>query len=272
MSRINIGKESKVKMALIKCPECGKEMSDQARFCPSCGFTRETGKTKTKILSRGTMKAVVLAVIIICFIAGGFYAYRGYVAQKEIDAKETTYQRAEKLIVARKYDEAISLLQQIKGYKDADALLMDAQKPTYDHLTTEEKKFYNCLKTALEWEFEEESHYNHYSPQIASEDVEKAYFDDKAVRDTYLSSNWYRAGEGWYLSLAYKSNNLEVQHNYVLGRTNVNARVSSYENGLSDWYLFESELEEGDVNANCNYNIDLINQALQEEDFFGIRP
>ena len=25
-------------MALIKCPECGKEISDQAEFCPHCGY------------------------------------------------------------------------------------------------------------------------------------------------------------------------------------------------------------------------------------------
>lgn len=25
-------------MALIKCPECGKEISDQATSCPNCGY------------------------------------------------------------------------------------------------------------------------------------------------------------------------------------------------------------------------------------------
>lgn len=25
-------------MALIKCPECGKEISDQAENCPNCGY------------------------------------------------------------------------------------------------------------------------------------------------------------------------------------------------------------------------------------------
>jgi hypothetical protein len=27
-------------MALISCPECGKEISDKALFCPACGFSR----------------------------------------------------------------------------------------------------------------------------------------------------------------------------------------------------------------------------------------
>lgn len=26
-------------MALIKCPECGKEVSDNAQFCPNCGYS-----------------------------------------------------------------------------------------------------------------------------------------------------------------------------------------------------------------------------------------
>lgn len=30
-------------MALIDCPECGKEISDQALSCPSCGGTVEGG-------------------------------------------------------------------------------------------------------------------------------------------------------------------------------------------------------------------------------------
>lgn len=29
-------------MALIKCPECGKEFSDRAESCPNCGCPTET--------------------------------------------------------------------------------------------------------------------------------------------------------------------------------------------------------------------------------------
>lgn len=28
-------------MALIQCPECGKEVSDKARKCPHCGYPLE---------------------------------------------------------------------------------------------------------------------------------------------------------------------------------------------------------------------------------------
>jgi hypothetical protein len=44
-------------MALIKCPECGKEISDEAKSCPSCG------KSAPKKTSRFTW--AVLALILI---------------------------------------------------------------------------------------------------------------------------------------------------------------------------------------------------------------
>ncbi len=33
-------------MALIKCPECGKEISDQAESCPNCGTPMKKGEKK----------------------------------------------------------------------------------------------------------------------------------------------------------------------------------------------------------------------------------
>lgn len=33
-------------MALVKCPECGKEISNSANKCPHCGYTiKSIGKT-----------------------------------------------------------------------------------------------------------------------------------------------------------------------------------------------------------------------------------
>lgn len=34
-------------MAIIKCPECGHDVSDKAPFCPNCGYTI-TGKTEPR--------------------------------------------------------------------------------------------------------------------------------------------------------------------------------------------------------------------------------
>lgn len=35
-------------MAMIKCRECGKEISDMAETCPNCGWITQRGQTKSK--------------------------------------------------------------------------------------------------------------------------------------------------------------------------------------------------------------------------------
>lgn len=35
-------------MALIKCPECGKEISDTAKSCPNCDYRIKRPKTMSK--------------------------------------------------------------------------------------------------------------------------------------------------------------------------------------------------------------------------------
>ena len=47
-------------MALIKCPECGKEISDKAASCPNCGFPISETKAPQKereVELMGRMKA-----------------------------------------------------------------------------------------------------------------------------------------------------------------------------------------------------------------------
>lgn len=58
-------------MALIKCKECGHEMSDKASVCPHCGCPIET---EDKLINRRT-KLWALLVLLLCLIVGGGYAY-----------------------------------------------------------------------------------------------------------------------------------------------------------------------------------------------------
>lgn len=45
-------------MALINCPECGKQISDQAASCPNCGMPRQ--KTVNASLSTTPKKQEVI--------------------------------------------------------------------------------------------------------------------------------------------------------------------------------------------------------------------
>ena len=52
-------------MALIKCEECGKEISEEARTCPNCGVKTAKTKKQNKTIS----KVVIMVLIIVTLIA-----------------------------------------------------------------------------------------------------------------------------------------------------------------------------------------------------------
>ena len=37
-------------MSLVKCPECGKEVSTEAKLCPHCGYPLEKKESKKKVI------------------------------------------------------------------------------------------------------------------------------------------------------------------------------------------------------------------------------
>lgn len=62
-------------MALIKCPECGKKMSDQAESCPHCGysFEKKKGKSDTFENLKGKWNNKYLLVLLV--VAVGIYFF-----------------------------------------------------------------------------------------------------------------------------------------------------------------------------------------------------
>jgi len=56
-------------MALIKCPDCGKEVSDTAKTCIGCGRPMERTELKEK------RKASILTWVLTIAIAGGLVSY-----------------------------------------------------------------------------------------------------------------------------------------------------------------------------------------------------
>ncbi len=57
-------------MALINCPECSKEISDEAKVCPNCGKPlKPLKKKRNKIIVNKTI-VVVLSIIVVLIIGG----------------------------------------------------------------------------------------------------------------------------------------------------------------------------------------------------------
>ena len=61
-------------MALIKCPECGKEMSDKAIRCPSCGYPIEkvSYEKRAPLLTSFSMVLLLLFGISMFFLKLGW--------------------------------------------------------------------------------------------------------------------------------------------------------------------------------------------------------
>lgn len=67
-------------MAIIRCPECGKEISNKAAACPSCGVpiysdkvtsAKKTGSVRTGAIV-GTVGSTALSFILIAWYSGAF--------------------------------------------------------------------------------------------------------------------------------------------------------------------------------------------------------
>jgi hypothetical protein len=64
------------------CQNCGKELSDQASFCPSCGHpTHPTAAVSSVHPGKPVSPHSRLAAILICFFVGALGVHRFYVGK-----------------------------------------------------------------------------------------------------------------------------------------------------------------------------------------------
>ena len=134
-------------MALIKCPECGKEISDRASTCPNCGCpvkadvsnvdnsAKDTNNTDANQISE-TNKKNKIPMIIGAFIAVIVLVILAIILfpKKDKDEKVATeastednnqivYDEAIKLIESGDYEGAKAKFETIKDYKDVSTIL-----------------------------------------------------------------------------------------------------------------------------------------------------
>lgn len=132
-------------MSLIKCPECGKDISDTAPSCPHCGFQlnikKETVNNIPITESKQKPKKRGLGCLIAIIIFAMFSVFIGFVAINSEPMKEAS--RGFDKTAAGKFDEDVwgVLLQVVKAHNG----LVDAMN-VYTAGNTTELDFYNYCK------------------------------------------------------------------------------------------------------------------------------
>lgn len=169
-------------MALIKCPECGKEISDKARNCIHCGIAFKEDNSITKIcnecgreinihatecpfcgcpaeedkskLHKAIMnidklkidinKIVILLSAIIIVAVAGLLIYNIKVIQpRKLEAQnKATYEEAIELLEKGKYDDGQKLLETIVDYENVVTILDQIKWESY---------VYDCINDWKLW-------------------------------------------------------------------------------------------------------------------------
>ena len=64
-------------MALIKCPECGKQISDMAKSCPHCGYAKNINQNTNKKPKTNNLKSKfnVKYLIVIVLVLAAIYIF-----------------------------------------------------------------------------------------------------------------------------------------------------------------------------------------------------
>ena len=62
-------------MALIKCKECGKEISDQATNCPNCGCPINDDTITKEVKASKKVAIFIIVILVIVCIIGFIFGY-----------------------------------------------------------------------------------------------------------------------------------------------------------------------------------------------------
>lgn len=145
-------------MALIKCPECSKEISDTVKKCPNCGYKlklQREGKKRFSILNKFKWWKILIIVLIIAVVAIGGAALYFYlnspVRKTENYLKEGNIEQAQIIFDDKIKSDNDSITKLEKGLSDIfsseieayakDVNKYDAYEKTKNFVTTNYKDY-----------------------------------------------------------------------------------------------------------------------------------
>ncbi len=117
-------------MALINCPECGKEISDQVEKCIHCGYPLKDNSIDKKLKPKKTHKPIDKRKVKRTLIVAGsivLFALLVTLVYFTNFTPNAKYAKAEKAYQKGKYKKAVNLYSSLGDYKDAPSKLSSAE-------------------------------------------------------------------------------------------------------------------------------------------------
>ena len=131
-------------MALIKCNECGHEVSDKAQSCPNCGCPIESlGATQEELMDEEPKKKkgwiLALIVVLLCLIGGGgYYAYTHLVNKNNAENEDSSNSKEDFVELTPEFIKAIEKYDQLGIFSEGYAAVRKGEKWGYINTKGEE--------------------------------------------------------------------------------------------------------------------------------------
>ena len=127
-------------MALIICPECGKEYSDRADACPNCacpaphvGRAEVSGNVKSLQKAKKKQSIIPTIILIALLAIGAWYAYRICSYHNGLNAMYSgDYSTARKRMEGLDYSDSNWVLNDISFFEDMERLVREGISLGYD--------------------------------------------------------------------------------------------------------------------------------------------
>ena len=176
-------------MALIKCPECGKEISDKAKTCPNCGYPikkitgteneileqTEVGKQQYDIVVQKPRKKISKkSIIIIGTIVSSIII--GVIVYLIVTADSRKYDNAQELYASEEYEDALTEFKELGTYKNSADMVEECE-----YALSTDGQFLNMLRKSLmaRWDLSEDGK------------TEEEIYEDNTAIELEMLSDFY---------------------------------------------------------------------------------
>jgi hypothetical protein len=203
-------------MAMIRCSECGVEISNKAPFCPKCGLPNPQISTPIPAGSSSTLFVVFWVSFMLLAMGGGVFWYLSVQqaeaqAAAEQAAEQARLEAAEQARIAEEARAAQEAADRKAAAEEQRRLIEEAARRAEQERRLEEERAILAEKQSIaanpgpvlqvvEWEYYDDGFINHYREIKALTVLNRSKYALRKLsgQTTWLASNGAAIGATWF--------------------------------------------------------------------------